>query len=551
MVSRATGASGNVANGDARLAMVSCDGRYVTFASTASNLAPDDPDTTSDVFVRDLENATTTLVSRATGATGDKGNGGSFDPVISADGRFVTFGSTASNLDPNDDDGIDDVYVRDMQSTVTTLVSRASGAAGAKGNGASAKPWISREGRYVAFRSVATNLDSDDPDAINDVFVRDLQSSTTALVSRAEGAAGVKGNGASLAPQIALDGRYVAFYSMATNLDGADTDTTSDVYVRDLESATTTLASRASGAGGVKGNGASRAADDLSRGTLRRVRVGGVKSRSGRPALRQRHLRARRPRRRRSAATSAAASAATSAATSAAASASGTATSISARPGATAGAARPVPPAPPPPDQPAAPAGPSRPTPSDSDNDGVSDARDKCPHESSKPRDANRNGCLDYRRVEGRFLLVPDRYLRFPFRDPIRDILGIKVRSLVGTRLTKGAVVELTCSRRACQRERVKVGASRRVVFSRIAGRKLRTGTRLTIRATLDGAVGLGTRYVVTPNDFTKHRFCIRPKSTRKGSCRATLGAASPGFGGSGSGGGGGGGSTTGGAAEA
>src|SRR5205823_6032296 len=119
---------------------------------------PADTDGGFDVFVRDRQTNITTLVSRATGAAGAKGNGVSFDPSISADGRFVAFVSAASNLDPADTDTGVDVFVRDLLANTTTLVSRATGAAGAKGNGVSFEPSVSADGRFVAFRSVASNL---------------------------------------------------------------------------------------------------------------------------------------------------------------------------------------------------------------------------------------------------------------------------------------------------------------------------------------------------------------------------------------------------------
>ena len=111
---------------------------------------------------------TSSWSSRATGATGAKGNGNSFQALItqaiSADGRFVAFRSTASNLDPDDDDATQDVFVRDLQTSTTTLVSRATGVAGAKGNDASDGVAISADGRFVAFHSDATNLHPDDGD---------------------------------------------------------------------------------------------------------------------------------------------------------------------------------------------------------------------------------------------------------------------------------------------------------------------------------------------------------------------------------------------------
>jgi Tol biopolymer transport system component len=256
LVSRAAGATGDKGNGQSYGAM-SANGRFVAFASDSTNLHTDDDDTNWDVFVRDLETDTVTLVSRADGATGDKGNWHSENPSISADGRFVAFTSFASNLHPDDDDRpVIDVYVRDLQENTTTLVSRADGASGETGNGHSGWPAISDDGRSVAFTSFARNLHLDDQEAIRDVFVRDLDANTTTLVSRADGATGAKGNGYSDEPAISDDGRFVAFSSEASNLP-ADGDTADDVFVRDLEEGTTKLVSRAAGPSGDNGNGPS------------------------------------------------------------------------------------------------------------------------------------------------------------------------------------------------------------------------------------------------------------------------------------------------------
>ena len=147
------------------------------------------------------------------------------------------------------------MYVRDLDTGLTQLASRAGGVAGATGNGTLGDPadrGDSGDGRYVAFHSNATNLSPDDTDATSDLFVRDLQTQTTTLVSRATGVSGAKGNGASSSGRISADGRYVAFLSQATNLDPADGDTADNVYLRDLQVGTTTLIDRASGANGAK-----------------------------------------------------------------------------------------------------------------------------------------------------------------------------------------------------------------------------------------------------------------------------------------------------------
>jgi Tol biopolymer transport system component len=255
LASRASGAAGTKGNGSSFAAAISADGRFVAFASNASNLDSADPDSTFDVFVRDLEAGTTRLASRASGPAGAKGNAGSEAPTISADGRFVAFESVASNLDPADGDATDDVFVRDLEAGTTALVSRAPGATGGKGNGSSRRPRISAGGRFVAFDSVASNLHPDDGDPSDDVFVRDLEANTTALASRAAGAAGAKGNDGSFEPAISPDGRFVAFHSLASNLHSDDADATLDVFARDLQAGTTTLASRVTGSAGAKGDG--------------------------------------------------------------------------------------------------------------------------------------------------------------------------------------------------------------------------------------------------------------------------------------------------------
>jgi Tol biopolymer transport system component len=257
LVTRAGGAAGAVADGNSESPSTSADGRYVAFVSAADNLDPDSDDTVFDVFVRDLQANTTTLVSRAGGATGAGGDDDSASPSISADGRYVAFQSDATNLDGASNDAVSDIFVRDLQAKTTTLVSRASGAAGTVGNDDSYDPSISADGRQVAFESGAGNIDAASNDSVRDVFVRDLQAHTTTLVSRAAGAAGTVGNANSDAPSISAGGRHVAFHSVATNLDTASNDGVRDVFVRDLQANTTTLASRATGAAGTVGDGTS------------------------------------------------------------------------------------------------------------------------------------------------------------------------------------------------------------------------------------------------------------------------------------------------------
>lgn len=256
VASRADGAAGDTAFGNSNRPSISSDGSRVAFLSEASNLVAGDV-AFVDVFVRDVVAGTTTLASRADGATGDKANGHSSDAAIAANGDHVAFLSGATNLDPDDTDTTLDVHVRDLSAATTTLASRATGATGAKGNQDALEPSISGDGSRVAFETTAGNLSPDDGNGNFDVYVRDLAASTTILVSRAGGTSGAVSNLGAVEPSIASGGGHVAFSSQATNLTAADTDSTFDVFVRDLAASTTTLASRASGSSGEKGNGGS------------------------------------------------------------------------------------------------------------------------------------------------------------------------------------------------------------------------------------------------------------------------------------------------------
>jgi Tol biopolymer transport system component len=229
---------------------ISADGRYVAFESDATNLVSGDTNAVSDIFVRDRQTGTTTRVSRD--SAGVQGDLGSHWASISADGRYVTFMSDANNLVSGDTNGVQDIFVRDRQTGTTTRISRSS--AGVEGDDNSWKPSISADGWYVTFDSDATNLVAGDTNAVSDVFVRDRSTGTTYLVSR--DSVGVEGNDNSMAPSISSDGRYVAFESIATSLVAGDTNAVSDVFVRGRETGTTTRVSRDSA--GVEGNAESQ-----------------------------------------------------------------------------------------------------------------------------------------------------------------------------------------------------------------------------------------------------------------------------------------------------
>ena len=253
LVSRA-GASGGGGDANSRDPSISANGRYVAFVSRAGNLDPAAPGGRQEVFVRDMKTGATSLVSRQSGAAGAVADGAASEPTISADGRYVAFRSGAENLSA-EDAAVSDIFVRDTATATTLLVSRASAPGSAAANGESTSPSISADGRHVAFESSASNLSAEDVDAAGepvDIFVRDLDTGVTELVSRASGPAGAAGSEDSFNPSISADGRYVAFSSRAP-LTPEDVDAEhfpEDVFVRDRATATTLLASRASGAAG-------------------------------------------------------------------------------------------------------------------------------------------------------------------------------------------------------------------------------------------------------------------------------------------------------------
>jgi Tol biopolymer transport system component len=228
---------------------ISADGRYVAFASGASNLVPGDTNGWADVFVHDQQTGQTSLVSVA--ADGMQGNGGSWGPSISADGRYVAFTSEASNLVPGDANGVQDVFVHDRETEQTSRVSLA--ADGTEGNSHSAGPSMSADGRYVAFRSWASNLVPGDTNGMLDIFIHDRQTGQTSRVSVATD--GTEGNSHSAGPSISADGRYVAFISEASNLVPGDTNGQQDIFVHDRQTGQTSRVSVA--ADGTQGNGGS------------------------------------------------------------------------------------------------------------------------------------------------------------------------------------------------------------------------------------------------------------------------------------------------------
>jgi Tol biopolymer transport system component len=234
--------AGTQSNGPSGSPSISADGRYVAFQSSATNIVPGDTNGFDDVFVRDRQSGITERISLDSGGT--QVSGGSYNPSISASGRHVAFYSDASALVPGDTNGHSDVFIKDRQSGITERISVDSfGVQGSLDSG----PYgvsISADGNFVAFASVATNLVQGDTNGSPDIFVRDRQGGTTERVSVDSG--GAQGNGDSIFPSISASGRYVAFESHASNLVPGDTNGVGDVLVRDRQTGTTALASASS-----------------------------------------------------------------------------------------------------------------------------------------------------------------------------------------------------------------------------------------------------------------------------------------------------------------
>lgn len=239
------GLGGAQANGDSKHPSISADGSRVAFCSGASNLVTGDSNGQLDVFVVDV--ATLAIQRVSVSNTGVQANGASIYPALSDDGLRVAFESSANNLDPADFDFDWDVYWRDLPTGTTLLVSRSL--AGASGDGPSGGddhdgPDITADGKEVVFWSRATDLVPNDtngptgppPNCItcgDDVFVCNVSAGTMARVSVSS--AGVQSNNASLHPSISGTGRFVAYYSRASNLVSGDTGPWSDIFVHDRD----------------------------------------------------------------------------------------------------------------------------------------------------------------------------------------------------------------------------------------------------------------------------------------------------------------------------
>ncbi|MBI5670636.1 MAG: DUF11 domain-containing protein [Chloroflexi bacterium] len=214
---------------------VSGDGRYVAFQTSADNMVASDYNYLTDVFLYDRLTCRKSLISAS--ANGYHANAVSWGPAISGDGRYVAFASNATTLINGDTNRTRDVFVRDTVLGEVTRISIASD--GTQANGISDNASISRDGRFIAFTSRASNLVSGDTNNVEDVFVHDRLTGQTMRVSVSSD--GVQANNVSYPPSISADGHFVTFSSTASNLIANDTNDAPDVFLHDLVTHTTTL----------------------------------------------------------------------------------------------------------------------------------------------------------------------------------------------------------------------------------------------------------------------------------------------------------------------
>ncbi|MBI3847249.1 MAG: PD40 domain-containing protein [Planctomycetes bacterium] len=215
------GAQSNDFSGSCQL---SSDGLWIAFVTRATNIVLGDANRRQDVILRELSSGVNYLCSVS--SSGEQANNDCSLPSISADGRYVVFQSSATNLVAGDTNNQSDIFVYDRVSLATELVSLT--ASGGQANGFCGRPAISGDARYVVFQSTATNLVVGDTNALGDIFVRDRVAGTTARVSVAGGCAFT--DGASTFPAISGDGGVIVFQSSATNLVANDTNGFGDTF---------------------------------------------------------------------------------------------------------------------------------------------------------------------------------------------------------------------------------------------------------------------------------------------------------------------------------
>jgi Tol biopolymer transport system component len=256
LVSHMSGSTSTTANNSSPVsaASFSPDGRYVLFDSRATNLgAVADTNGAPDLFLYDTQDGSIDLVSHIPGSTTTAGSGATFGAgtIFSPNGRYVLFKSDASNLVANDGNGTTDLFLYDTQNSSITLVSHIPGSTTTTANGGSGVSTLafSPDSRYVLFDGLASNLAGTDANASFDLFLYDTQDSSVDLVSHAAGSATTTGNAGSstVAQPFSQDSRYVLFNSFASNLVATDTNGADDAFLYDTLDGSVRLVSAAAG----------------------------------------------------------------------------------------------------------------------------------------------------------------------------------------------------------------------------------------------------------------------------------------------------------------
>lgn len=234
------------------LSGLSPDGRFIVFASQSSNLILGASGT--QLYRKDRQNGEIILVSSLDGSAASQGNGESYSPQITSNGRYVVFQSNSTNL-VSGSSGYQ-LYRKDLQTGAITLVSSSDGSAANKGNGASGNGQGTADGRYVVFWSDATNLIAGA--SLDQIYLRDLEANTISLISSTDGSVAHQGDGGSYGPRITPDGRYVAFMSGATNFVTGSSG--GQVYRKDLQTGATGPIKLVSSSDGTAANRANQTA---------------------------------------------------------------------------------------------------------------------------------------------------------------------------------------------------------------------------------------------------------------------------------------------------
>jgi Tol biopolymer transport system component len=257
LVSRVAGFPNTTGVGASSSPSISADGRYVVFQSGSSNLIPGQASTSfsSNVFLYDRIDDSLTLISHADGSATAAGNSGSSGGKISKDGSYIVFSSAATNLVPGvaDTNGKTDVFLYDLAAGTLNLVSRSAASAGTAANSQSAFPTINADGRYILFNSTATDVVSGqtDPNTGLDLFLYDRDSGANTLVSHAVGFPAKTGNAPCSEGVSSDDGAYVVFTSGATDMVAGQVDSASvysDAFLYERATGTVTLLSHGDGA---------------------------------------------------------------------------------------------------------------------------------------------------------------------------------------------------------------------------------------------------------------------------------------------------------------